>query len=597
MTDLPSPPLSRAICAKLAASIISGRSAELRWIKVAMIGSRTLDFLKSYLIVEGARRGLGLDVWTGPYGQIEQQALDPASGLYAAKPDIVWILPDVEELAPGLTWNYQALAAKPGAVDPEKSNLLQRMQQVLTSIRQQSPMKILIGNFIPPSWGPTGLLDGMMERSFASTLQDLNDDLAAQCRAIADARVINMSSLLAQVGMKQWVDERMAWIARAPMSSTAMNATAELAARHFSSWYVPPKKCLVLDMDNTLWGGVLGEAGSTGIQLGADYPGSVFVDFQRRILALRERGVLLAAASKNNLEDVEKVFVENAAMILKREHFSAFEVHWEDKATSLRRIASTLNIGLDSLVFFDDNAVEREWVRTQLPDVSVIEAPASPMEYGRSLEASELFDTFSLTHEDSKRAELYQQDSVRTDLMAKSSSLDDFIRSLEMKMTVGHFDEASLPRIVQLLGKTNQFNLTTQRHGTAEIQQMLNAGGIGLWARVQDRFGDTGLVAVAIAAKNGDSWMIDSFLMSCRVIGRSVETALLAVLERLVHRAGGRELTGCYLPTDKNQPAADFYPRHGYTPASQDGSLWHLRLDELRPLPDSFEITGIEINP
>lgn len=597
MIDLPSPPLSRAICTKLATSIISERSTELRWLKVAMIGSRTLDFLKSYLIVEGARRGLGLDVWTGPYGQIEQQALDPASGLYSAQPDIVWILPDVEEMAPGFIWNYQALAAKPDAVAQEKEHLLQRIQQVLSSIRQQSPMKILIGHFIPPAWSPTGLVDGMMERSFAGLLQELNEELAAQCRAIPDAMVMNMSSLLTQVGMKQWMDERMAWIARAPMSSAAMSATAELAARHFRSWHVPPKKCLVLDMDNTLWGGILGEAGSTGIQLGADYPGSVFVDFQRRILALRERGVLLAAASKNNPGDVEKVFAENPAMILKREHFSAFEVHWEDKATSLRRIAKSLNIGLDSLVFFDDNAVEREWVRTQLPEVSVIEAPASPMEYGRSLEASELFDTFSLTNEDLKRAELYQQETVRTELMAKSATLDDFIRSLEMKMTLGHFDDASLPRIVQLLGKTNQFNLTTKRHGTAELQQMLSAGGIGLWARVQDRFGDTGLVAVAVAARQGDQWMIDSFLMSCRVIGRSVETALLAALERLVYQAGGRELTGCYLPTDKNQPAADFYSRHGYTSVSEDGSLWHLRLDELRALPESFEITGIEIDP
>ena len=219
------------------------------------------------------------------------------------------------------------------------------------------------------------------------------------------------------------------------------------------------------------------------------------------------------------------------------------------------------------------------------------------MDYGRSLDAAELFDIFTLTEEDKQRAALYQQEAVRTELMARSGSLEDFIRSLDMKVTLGRFDEPSLPRIVQLLGKTNQFNLTTRRHGLGDLQLMLKDGGIGLWARVQDRFGDTGLVAVALAVQDAGKWRIDSFLMSCRVIGRGVETALLGALERLVHQQGGRELAGCYLPTSKNQPAADFYERHGYTQSSQDSSQWHLRLDELRTLPDTFTITGIPLDP
>lgn len=593
MIELPVPPLTRAICSKAAASIVSTRPPDLHWIKLALIGSRTLDFLKSYLIVEAARRGIGLEVWIGPYGQIEQQALDPQSELYQFKADMVVILPDIEEIAPSQIWSYQSLATNIDELNQTQEHLVSRFQNVISSIRQNSSQKILIGNLLPPFWNPTGSLDPMMERSFASFLQGLNDSIAACCRATPDTAVLNLSSVLTQIGMNQWRDERMAWLARAPLSSMAMSAISELAARQIRNWYVPQKKCLVLDMDNTLWGGVLGELGVEGIQLGADYPGSVFVDFQRRVLALRARGVLLAAASKNNAADVEQLLAEHPACVLKRHHFSAFEVHWEDKATSMRRIAKTLNIGLDALVFFDDNAVEREWVRTQLPEVSVIEVSASPLEYGRCLEQSEFFDCFSLTEEDQKRAELYQQESGRTQLLAQSASLDDFIRSLEMTVTIGLFDEATLPRIVQLLGKTNQFNLTTQRHEAARLRQMLEAGGIGIWARVQDRFGDAGLVAAALVVKESEKWMIDSFLMSCRVIGRGVETALLAAIERLVHEHGGRELTGRFLPTSKNQPAADFFEKHGYSRLSADNSLWHLCLDELRPLPETFTTTGI----
>jgi FkbH-like protein len=337
---------------------------------------------------------------------------------------------------------------------------------------------------------------------------------------------------------------------------------------------------------------VLGECGIDGLQLGADYPGNAFLDFQRRVLALRDRGILLAAASKNNASDVEQALAEHPACLLKRGHFAAFEVHWEDKATSLRRIAQQLNLGLDSLVFFDDNPVEREWVRSQLPDVTVIEAPKSAMLYGQALEDSLAFDALCFTDEDRRRAELYRQESARSELLAEAASLDGFLRSLQMEVEVGPFDDVNLPRIVQLLAKTNQFNLTTRRHDRARLAELLEAGAIGVWARVRDRFGDNGLVAAAVAVETTQGvWSIDTFLMSCRVIGRSVETALLAVLERRVHERGGRELIGQYLPTSKNQPAADFYARHGYQPGATEGH-WHLRLDELRPLPETFALTG-----
>ncbi|MFZ4596352.1 MAG: HAD-IIIC family phosphatase, partial [Verrucomicrobiaceae bacterium] len=334
-----------------------------------------------------------------------------------------------------------------------------------------------------------------------------------------------------------------------------------------------------------------------GIQLGPDYPGSVFVDFQRRVLALRDRGILLAAASKNDVASVEQVLNDHSSSVLKREHFAAFEVHYEDKASSLRNIAKSLSIGTDSLVFFDDNPVEREWVSQQLPEVTVIEVPSSPMGYGPALEDCGCFDALVLTREDRQRAELYRQESARSMWRSSSSTVEDFLRGLDMKLTIGAIDAATLPRVAQLLAKTNQFNVTTRRHSPAQIQAMLDAGGVGLWARVEDRFGDSGLVAAALAVPDASiGWRLDTFLMSCRVIGRQVESALLAVLEGLLRKRGGQVLLGEFIPTSKNLPAVEFFAKHGFTAAENGGNRWLRPLDEPRPVPDCFQVSLVNLD-
>ncbi len=590
MIPIPDTPLSRADYTRLAAAIQAAPPAEWRAMKLALLGSSTTEFLNPCLIVEGARHGIALQVWNAPFGQIELQALDAGAELYQTGADAVLILPELEVMAPDLAWRH--LACDELTCERLLEDLMERLRSVLAAIRARSPMKILLGNLAPPAWLAAGIADPMLDRPLTSIVQAVNERIAGLCRATPDATVFDVWGSACSVGWAGWRDARMALLAKAPLSGAALAALAKLAARYLRAWTTPPKKCLVLDFDNTLWGGVLGECGIDGLQLGADYPGNAFLDFQRRVLALRDRGILLAAASKNNAADVEQALAEHPAGLLKREHFAAFEVHWEDKATSLRRIAQQLNLGLDSLVFFDDNPVEREWVRSQLPEVTVIEAPKSAMLYGQALEDSLAFDALRFTDEDRRRAELYRQESARSELLAEAASLDGFLRSLQMEVEVGPFDDASLPRIVQLLAKTNQFNLTTRRHDRARLAELLEAGAIGVWARVRDRFGDNGLVAAAVAVEASQGvWMIDTFLMSCRVIGRSVETALLAVLERRVHERGGRELIGQYLPTSKNQPAADFYARHGYQLGATEGH-WHLRLDELRPLPETFALTG-----
>jgi len=595
MIEIPEPPLSRADCTKLAAEIVRSPPRDWTRLRLAVIGSSTTEFLNSFLIVEAARFEILLDIWNGPYGQIEQQCVDPGSELYRNRRDVVLILPELEELSPDLAWRYLALSSD--ELERQVRDTAERLRSVVEAVRLQGNPKILIGNLPAPPWKAAGLADAMVENSLEVILRSVNDRIAQFCRIVSGAAIFDVHGLGCETGWKNWRDSRMAALARAPYSSEAMSAIARLAARHFRSWSGVPKKCLVLDMDDTLWGGVLGELGRDGIHLGPDYPGNVFVDFQRRLLALSDRGVLLAAASKNNAANVEVVLSTHPACLLKREHFSAFEVHWEDKATSLRRIADALNIGLDSIVFFDDNPVEREWVKAQLPAVTVIEVPKSPLLYGETLEQSLVFDHFTLTDEDKIRVNFYQQEEARSLVRAGATSLESFIRSLEMVVTLGNFEEAQLPRIVQLLAKTNQFNLTTRRHDEAQLARMLQEGALGMLARVSDRFGDSGLVGLAIAVPDTvDDWVVDTFLMSCRVIGRGVETALLAGLERQVRQCGGRTLHGVFHPTAKNQPAADFYPRHGYQ-GSSDPGRWYLSLDERRPMPETFAVAGLNFEP
>ena len=583
-----SAPLSRADYMRLSRELEASQAPALN---LAVLASFTADFLRPCLVVEAARRQLGFNIWLAPFGQIEQQIVDARSELFTQPRDLVLVIVRLEDWLPDLGPRFVSHA--PAMLEEQvRTGLRERLHTLLLTLRQRSTARILMANFTPPAWCAAGVVDVSLAPSQMSFAQRLNDDLAEVCAALPDVQVLDVARLVCELGLDRWRDERLEYLAKAPWSSDACAAVAKAVARRARPWFIAPKKCLVLDMDNTLWGGVLGEAGLEGIALGPDYPGNVFLDFQRRVLALRDGGILLAAASKNNAHDVEEVLASHPSCLLKREHFAAFEVHWEDKAASLRRIAATLNIGLDALVFFDDNPVERQWVREQLPMVTVLEPPASPLGYARTLAECGCFDLLALTSEDRKRAALYLEDSTRQELRQQSGSLEEFLQGLQMTLTVGSVDEATLPRVAQLLGKTNQFNLTTRRHSAADLQTLIAGDAIAVWVRVKDRFGDNGLVAAAVLVPEPAgplaAWRIDTFLMSCRVIGRGVETALLALVERLVHSRGGQLLVGEFLPTAKNQPAASFLPDHGFSPVNDH--LWHLLLEQPRALPEYFTI-------
>jgi FkbH-like protein len=349
-----------------------------------------------------------------------------------------------------------------------------------------------------------------------------------------------------------------------------------------------------LDLDNTLWGGVVGEEGVDGIQLGPNYPGNAFMEFQRGIQGLRARGIVLGLASKNNPQDVDEVFATHASMVLGRGDFAAVEVHWEPKSESLQRIAKALNIGLDHIVFADDNPAECEHVRLLLPAVTVIQLPPRPEDYVKALFEDGWFDALSLSGEDLQRSALYERRAQAEILRESTSDLAGFYRDLDMVLSIAPVHAKTLGRVAQLTMKTNQFNATTRRYTEAEVARRMGDPAWTLLAvSVADRFGDNGLVGVIMAFLEDGVLTIDTFLLSCRVIGRTVETAMLAQLCEVGSSGGAKSLRGVIVPTPKNEPARDLFERHGFTQESVDGdgvAAWLLNLETSSiPCPEWFK--------
>lgn len=533
--------------------------------EIAVLASFTADLLRPYIVVEAARLGVRAEVAVGPFNQFEQTVLDGDGFLRRKRFAIAVAAFRLEDVAPRLAYDVLHLDSK--QLDQELQALDARIDNLLTLFRQAEVGQVFVANFAPPELPVAGLADPSLKLSHAAILERANTCMARAVSRHAGCHVLDVARAAADLGLSRWYDRRLWLTARSPWSVAGQIAFARTVARHARAALVTPCKVLALDLDGTLWGGVLGEDGLDGIQLGEEYPGSAFKAFHRGILALRDRGVLLAIASKNNEAEALDALTRHPDSLLRPEHFAAIQIHWNDKAGSLRDIARALNLGVDAVAFFDDNPVERDFVRSQLPMVHVIDVPASPIDYPAALASSVAFDQLSLSKEDTQRAELYRVEQQRQALMDQTTSVDEFLAALDMRVTVGTIGPESMTRVVQLLSKTNQFNLTTRRHGAADLERMFQNGGIGLWTRVVDRFGDNGVVGVAIAVPDGSTqWRVDSFLLSCRVIARRVEVAVLAVLSELVRDQGGTELVGEFIPTAKNAVCADFYPSLGFAP-------------------------------
>ena len=380
---------------------------------------------------------------------------------------------------------------------------------------------------------------------------------------------IDLETVSGEMGRRLFYDPRQYYWTKQPFSEAGTSLLAQRIENAIETMQVGPKKVLVLDLDNTLWGGIIGDLGPLEIELGEGPEGEAFRDFQSFCRELSRRGVLLAVASKNNEKDAREPFEVNPNMVLKLDDIVSFQAHWRPKSESMKVIAAELNLGIDSLVFFDDNPAEREEVRQNAPEVSVVDVPEDPSDYIRVLENSLFFETLVVTEADAERTHQYQVENKRTSLKSSLTNLDDYLVSLEMVGRITPINDGNMQRVVQLLSKTNQFNLTTRRHDEAAVKKMLNQpGAFGLTLELTDKFGDHGLIAVTICVPDMEPnvLIIDTFLMSCRVINRTAEHFLMNAVVKEAVRQGFLVIIGEYIPTAKNEMARDLYPSFGFQP-------------------------------
>ena len=551
--------------------------------RIAVLGSFTTHQLICLLDLFLSAERVGAVMYEADYGTLHQEFLDSASGLYRFRPDFVIIATTWRDLAhrPELTDTRAEVQSKIDAEIAEWTALWRIAQERLGC-------QIIQNNFDAPPWRTLSNFESRHPGGFARFVTLVNqalDELAPAFVTIHD-----LDYLAAAWGRWEWGDERFYHHAKLPCSPEHLVDYAHSLASLILTQLGLGKKCLALDLDDTLWGGVIGDDGLGEIRLGQGDPeGEAFLAFQRYVKGLRRRGVILAVCSKNSDAIAREVFEKHPEMALRLDDISCFVANWNDKASNLARIAGELNIGMNSLVFVDDNPAERSIVRRLCPEVAVPEMPADPAYYVRALDRYRYFQALTVSSEDLQRTDFYRATASRQLLETTAADLNSFLRSLELIARIEPIGAGSLERSVQLINRSNQYNLTTRRRSNADLLGLLvNPDWLTRTISLQDRFGDNGLISVVLAKVEGETLVIDTWVMSCRVLKRGVEQFLLNDLVTYARKRGLTRVLGEFHPTKKNALVRDHYARLGFTQVGDDSghTQWELRLDNSWiPLP------------
>ena len=548
--------------------------------RIAVSGSYTTTQLAAMLPLAGLRFGLDLRIEEGLFGQYQQDLIDPNSAVHASTPEVILIA--VHEGAVQLPFQSET-------PESEIAAELRRWTDLWRAAASPSGAHVVQHNFAVRPEAPLGHLTRGAGGSRPAMVDALNRELAAA--AGGSVGIVDCDRLASDFGRWRWFDDRYWFRSKQAVALEALPLLARHTAAVVAARFGLSRKCLVLDLDNTLWGGIVGEDGVEGIALGGDAAGEAYVAFQEYILELKRRGVVLAVASKNNEADAREVFERHPEMRISLDDIAVFAVNWDDKPTNLRRIAKTLDLTLDALVLVDDSPAERQVVRRLTPEVDVITLPGEPAGFRRTLARYLGFEPAAITAEDRQRTDQYRARAAAADLRSSAADIESFYRDLAMQAEIAPFDEQNLSRIAQLVAKTNQFNLTTRRHSLAELRSFMDGEAhVTRYLRLSDRLADHGLVAVLIGVIEPDAIEIDTFLMSCRVIGRTVEKQMLAHLCREAERIGCRTLRGTYVATAKNEVVRDLYAGLGFrqTGGDESTSRWEYDLSSEGPITNEF---------
>jgi FkbH-like protein len=558
-------------------------------LRLAIVSNATMDFVADHLPAAAARHGVALDIVQADFDVVMQEALDPDSKVNASSADAVLLAVDHRWL--GLT---ELSMREPRAeVEAAVAKLLEAARLFKTNGGALAMLPLLA----TPTEALFGSFDRRVPGSLASKIALVNGAILDFARD-EGAYVFDVEAIVRAVGAADWFDP-IAWNAQKQPFAAAFNPLyADRLGALLGAIRGKARKCLVLDLDNTLWGGAIGDEGLAGIVLGqGSAAGEAFLSVQRAAKVLKERGVILAVSSKNDDAVARSAFREHSEMILRETDIAVFQANWTDKASNLEAIAGALSIGLDALVLLDDNPAERAQARAALPMVAVPELPVDPAHFARTLLAAGYFEAVSFSDDDVIRAASYAENAQRAEVMAKSRDLGEYLASLKMAMACGPFEVSNRARVTQLINKTNQFNLVSRRLTEKDVEQMeADPSVITLQARLSDRFGDMGLIGIVTCCIDGEGARVTDWLMSCRVLGRKVEEAIYDTLVKSLAKRGVRRLRASYLPTKKNGMVREHFDRLGLTRTREeaDGSRqYEAALDHYQPpnLPMKIEST------
>lgn len=543
--------------------------------RLGVLSNSTADFLVPVMVATAARHGIALECIKANYDQVIQEALSPASVINSANADAVLIAIDHRALP--LRAKFSSRDDSDAAVE----RVLSYVDTVRNGLKAHSKAICIVQTLAAPPESLFGSLDRVLSGALRNTIDRVNARLAESIPGTGDL-LLDVAGIAETVGLENWHSPTEWNLAKLPFSTECLPLYADHVARLIAALRGKSRRVLVLDLDNTVWGGVIGDDGLEGILCAqGDATGEAHLSVQRLALELRERGIALAVSSKNDDQVARLPFREHQEMLLKEEHIAVFQANWNDKATNIQAIAKALSLGIDSMVFLDDNPMERNLVRDMLPEVAVPELPADPALYARTLAAAGYFEAIAFSDEDVKRAGYYQDNAKRVELEKQAGDIDAYLKTLQMKITFQPFEATGRARITQLINKSNQFNLTTKRYTEAEVAAAeSDPDCFTLQVRLSDTFGDNGMISVVICRlKEPATWEIDTWLMSCRVLGRRVEQMVLKQIVSHALARGVQRLMGVYTPTDRNKLVEHHYSNLGFSliERGNDGStVWVL---------------------
>lgn len=563
--------LPRYLSLVKAAGRLTENANKLPIVRIAVLGDHATQQLCKVLRAVLHEAGWWAEIYEGEFDDIRAEILVPGSGMQKFEPDYVW-----------LCFSSQQYRRRFYHTPPEELTALpsQWTAEVagLAKAAGAHGRRVIISNLAPARERFFGNFAVQTLASLHSSITEANRQLAAAVREVHECLIADVSYVATCMGLDQWYDERLWTHAKYPCAPQNLEALASTAASIISATRGRIAKVVVLDLDNTLWGGVIGDDGLDKIEIGGLGAGEAFEEFQRYLLQLKHRGVILAVCSKNDEVNARQPFQEHTGMVLKESDISAFIANWEPKSENIRQISRLLNVGLDSMVFVDDSAFERNQVRAAIPEVRVPEIPEDPARYVAALEATGWFEATSFTEDDRRRGDMYREETERVRLRDTATSLEDYLASLQMQMVSRPFDSLHLQRVAQLLQRSNQFNLCTRRYSEGDCRGFMEDSGKFPTLRfsLRDKFGDYGLISAVCTEVVGARLHIREWAMSCRVLNRGVEHQIVTSLVRLAREKGLTAIEGEYIPTAKNGMVADLYPRLGFQ--SLEGNRWQVTL-------------------